>query len=73
MKAIPTTIGYKIEKGKTVIDIIPGRDRPYVPVKIKFEGQFYPLKVGLIKVIKEFENCYSEEQVLETLIKLTTE
>jgi len=73
MKAIPTIIGYRIEKGKTVIDILPGRDRPYVPVRIKFEGQFYPLKVGLIKTIKAFEDCYSEEQVLEVLIKLTTE
>lgn len=73
MKAISTAIGYQIKKGKTVIDIIPGCDRPYVPVKIKFEEQFYPLKVSLIKAIKAFEDCYSEEQVLEILIKLTTE
>ena len=48
MKAIPTTIGYKIEKGKTVIDIIPGRDRPYVPVKIKFNSILIKLKLHKI-------------------------
>lgn len=72
MKPILTNTGYRIAKGKTVIDILPGGNKNYLPTKIEFEGQIYPLKVNLIKAVKAFEDCYSEEQVLEALIKLTT-
>lgn len=63
---------WRIEKGKIVIDIFPGQDRPYVPVKIGYDGQIYEIyKYGLIEIIKGFESAYSEEQVLEQLIKFT--
>jgi hypothetical protein len=61
-----------IEKGKTVINIFPGQDRPFIPIKIEFEGKLYEIyKYGLIEIIKGFESTYSEEQVLEQLIKFT--
>lgn len=66
---------WRIEKGKNIIDIYPGRDRfPQLPVRIKYENTLYPLSysTSLIEVINSFENCYSEEQVLETLINYTT-
>ena len=63
---------WRIEKGKTVINVFPGQDRPFIPVKIEFEGVFYEIyKYGLIEIIKGFESAYSEEQVLEQLIKFT--
>lgn len=66
---------WRIEKGKNIIDIYSATDRfPKLPVRIKYEGIFYPLSYSthVIEVIKSFENCYSEEQVLETLINYTT-
>ena len=63
---------WRIEKGKNIIEIFPGQDRPFEPVKIVFEGQTYKIyKYGLIDIIKGFESAYSEEQVLEQLIKFT--
>lgn len=72
MKAIRTERGYKIKKGKTIINIIPGRDRPYRPTQIDFENQKYDSRYGLIDTINMFKDCYSEEQILEALIKCTT-
>lgn len=64
---------WRIEKGKTRFDILPGTDRGMSkPVRIKYEGTEYPLKVGLIAAINAFKGCYSEEQVLEKLLELTT-
>ena len=71
MKAIHTDKGYKIEKGKTILYIIPGLDRPYRPVQIDFENKRYNSRYGLIDTLNMFKNCYSEEQVIETLINLT--
>lgn len=63
---------WRIEKGKTVIEIFPGQDRPYQPVQIEHEGITYKIyKYNLIEIIKGFEATYSEEQVLEQLIKFT--
>ena len=65
---------WRIEKGKIVIDIFSGTDRyPILPTRIRYENTFYPLKIGLIAAVKAFENCYSEEQVLEKLLELTTD
>ena len=61
-----------IEKGKTVINVFPGQDQPFIPVKIEFEGEIYEIyNSRLIEIIKGFESTYSEEQVLEQLIKFT--
>lgn len=73
MKAKHTPEGWCIEKGKIIFHIIPGTDRGVrLPVRIKYENTFYPLKIGLIEAVKAFDSCYSEEQVLEKLIELTT-
>lgn len=72
MKAIHTDRGYKIEKGKTVLYIIPAQDKPYHPVQIDFENTKYNSRYSLIDTLNMFKDCYSEEQVLEALIKLTT-
>lgn len=64
---------WRIEKGKTIIDIFSGTDRyPILPTRIRYENTIYPLKIGLIAAVKAFEDCYSEEQVLEKLLELTT-
>ena len=73
MKARRISEGYwRIEKGNTIIDIYPAiNDRyPKIPVRIKYEGVFYPLSIStsVLAVIKAFENCYGEEQILATLI-----
>ena len=64
---------WRIEKGKTVVEIFPGQDRPYPqPVRIEHEGITYKIyKYDLIEIIKGFDATYSEEQVLEQLIKFT--
>lgn len=64
---------WRIEKGKTIIDIFSGTNRyPILPTRIRYENTFYPLKIGLIAAVRAFEDCYSEEQVLERLLELTT-
>ena len=73
MKARRISEGYwRIEKGNIIIDIYPAiNDRyPKIPVRIRYEGIFYtlPLSTSVLAVIKAFENCYDEEQILETLI-----
>ena len=72
MKAVRNKDGnYTITKGKTSFEIINGTDRyPYLPTRIKYEDTIYPLKKGLIDTINAFKECYSEEQVLETLLEL---
>lgn len=73
MKAQRTKEGsYKISKGILEFEIFPGKDRPYLPVKIKYDGIFYKVKQSLTETLKSFEECYSEEQVFNKLIELTT-
>lgn len=63
---------WTVEKGKIIINIFPGCDRPKTPVRIEFEGQIYEIyKYSLIDIVKGFEETYSEEQVLEQLVKFT--
>lgn len=74
-KRIPGEICLRIVKGKSVIDIYPDTDRvPKLPVRIKYENKFYslPHSTSLTEVLESFENCYSEEQVFETLLNYTT-
>ena len=61
---------WRIEKRKTIIDIFPRTIK--LPARVRYEGTFYPLKIDLIAAVKTFEDCYSEEQVLEKLLELTT-
>lgn len=73
MKERRISEGYwRIERGNTIIDIYPTINdiHPKIPVRIRYEGIFYPLSIStsVLAVIKAFENCYSEEQILETLI-----
>jgi 1-acyl-sn-glycerol-3-phosphate acyltransferase len=71
MKAVSDPEGFRITKGKTTFVIMPGTDRyPVLPVRIKYENTIYPLKIGLIKAVNAFKECYSEEQVLEKLLEL---
>ena len=61
-----------VEKGKITISIFPGCYRPKITVRIEFEGQIYEIyKNRLIDIVKGFEETYSEEQVLEQLVKFT--
>lgn len=61
---------WEIKKGRTVLEIYNGTDRPWTPVKIKYEDTFYTSKKGLIDTLKAFEVAYSEEQVLAVLLDL---
>lgn len=72
MKAVRNKDGnYTITKGNTSFEIINGTDRyPYLPTRIKYDGTIYPIKKRLIETINAFKECYSEEQVLETLLEL---
>lgn len=64
---------YEVKKGKINIEIIPGQDRPWRPVKIKYENCIYDVKHeynSLIKISNAFGDTYSEEQVLEVLMDI---
>lgn len=73
MKAIKQNDGsYLISKGKTEFKIYPGQDHyPSLPTRIVYEGQTYPTKDNsILRVVKAFEDAYSEERVLEILLGL---
>ena len=61
-----------LDKGKIHVEFYPGDRWENAASKMKYEDTMYNLKKTLPQVTKEFERCYSEEQVLEKIIELAT-
>lgn len=72
MKVEHTTSGtYKVQKGRTTVEIFPGQDRPPVPVKIRIDGsETFNTKESLIKIVQNIRDLYTEEQLLEYILTL---
>lgn len=53
------------------VKIIPGVDRPYTPVRIKFDGE-KPMncKIGLMEVVKTLRSIDDEDKAYDYLISI---